>query len=58
MIYQSGKTGSRTITVSNAALARYGVSREMKRRGLDDLEEAGLITVRRFTYRNPIVTLL
>jgi hypothetical protein len=42
----------------NAALARYGVSREVKRRALTALEFAGLIRVERRHSRSPIVTLI
>jgi hypothetical protein len=44
--------------VSNAALARCGVSREVKRRALVALEAAGLIRVERQHGRAPVVTLI
>ena len=47
-----------TVSLSNAALARYGVSRETKRRALAKLEAAGLIKVERRPGRATIVTLL
>jgi len=47
-----------TFGLSNTALARYGVSRETKRRALAKLEAAGLIKVERRPGRATIVTLL
>jgi len=44
--------------ISNAALAKYGVSREVKRRDLATLEAAGLIRVERQHGRAPVVTLI
>src|SRR5262245_45858424 len=44
--------------ISNAALARYGVSREVKRRALAALEASGLIRVERQHGRAPVVTLI
>jgi hypothetical protein len=45
-------------SLSNAALAKYGVSREVKRRALAALEAAGLIRVERQHGRAPFVTLI
>jgi hypothetical protein len=42
----------------NAALARYGVKREAKRRVLVALEAGGLVKVERRHGRSPIVTLV
>ena len=47
-----------TFPVSNGALAKYGVSREVKRRALAALEAASLIRVERQHGRAPIVTLI
>jgi Bacterial regulatory proteins, gntR family len=44
--------------VSNAVLAKYGVSREVKRRALASLESSGLIVVERRHGRAPVVTLI
>jgi hypothetical protein len=44
--------------LSNAVLAKYGVSREVKRRALAALESAGLIVVERQHGRAPVVTLI
>jgi len=52
------KTRSTTFPLSNVMLARYGVSREMKRRVLEKLEASGRIKIERRWKRNPIVTLL
>jgi hypothetical protein len=56
--YMAWKTKSRTFTLSNIMLARYGVSREMKRRVLEKLEASGRIKIERRWKRSPIVTLL
>jgi hypothetical protein len=44
--------------LSNAALVKYGVKREAKRRALASLEAAGMIKVERLPGRATIVTLL
>jgi hypothetical protein len=55
--HQSRKTGSRTVAVPNGILAKHGVSRSMKSRGLAELEAAGLITVAGMVRKTPMVTL-
>jgi hypothetical protein len=45
--YLAWKNRSNTFQLSNGLLARYGVSREMKRRTLAKLEAKGLIVVKR-----------
>lgn len=57
LLYQTWHTGSDTVTVPNGALAKYGISREIKRRALKQLESAGLITVERPSRKTVIVTL-
>jgi hypothetical protein len=52
------KNKSMTFTVSNASLAKYGISRGMKRRALPKLEAAGLIKIERQSGRAMVVTLL
>ncbi len=47
-----------TFTMANGWLEERGVSREIKRRALRDLEAAGLITVERSNRRSPRVTLV
>src|SRR5262249_54705330 len=56
--HQSRKTGKRTVAVPNGALARYGVARETKRRGLKELAAGGLITLKQQPRKTPLVTLL
>jgi hypothetical protein len=58
LLHMAWKTKSTTFPLSNAILARYGVSREMKRRVLEKLEAFGQIKIERRWKRNPIVTLL
>ena len=58
LVHLAWKSKSITVSLSNAALARYGVSRETKRRALAKLEAAGLIKVERRLGRATIVTLL
>lgn len=48
---------SQTVTLTSAFLARFGLSRREKARALQQLEDAGLITVERRPRRNPVVTL-
>ena len=52
------KTRRMSFPVPNARLKNLGVSREVKRRVLRDLQRAGLITVDRRTRKSPIVTLV
>src|SRR5262245_17643759 len=52
------KTQSTTVSLPNGRLKSLGVSREVKRRVLRDLERAGLIRVERRPNRNPLVTLI
>ena len=47
-----------TVAVPSSALARYGVSRDVKSSALRQLEADGLVTVKRFTCKNPIVTVM
>ena len=58
LLHTAWKTQSTTFPLSNVMLARYGVSREMKRRVLEKLEASGRIKIERRLKRNPIVTLL
>jgi hypothetical protein len=58
LLHMAWKTKSTTFPLSNIMLARYGVSREMKRRVLEKLEAPGRIKIERRWKRNPIVTLL
>ena len=56
--HETRKTGNRTVAVPNGALAKYGVSREIKRRALRQWEAAGLIVIKGDLRKTPIVTLL
>jgi hypothetical protein len=58
LLRRSWKTHSLTFPLSNESLQKKGVSREVKRRVLRDLEKAGLITVERHHGRAPRVTLV
>ena len=56
--FLSGTRKSRTVSLSSQITADLGVSRNAKRRALDWLEGAGLISVERRTRKAPLVTLL
>jgi hypothetical protein len=56
--YQVWKTKSKVVAVPNGVLAEYGVSPDVKRAALLQLEVAGLITVDRRPRQTPIVTVL
>jgi hypothetical protein len=45
-------------SVSTSILTRWGISRKTKYSGLNALEAAGIIAVKRLLRRNPLVTLL
>jgi hypothetical protein len=57
LMHQTRKTGKRTVPVPNGALAKLGVSRDVKRAALKQLETAGLIVVERPPKKTPVVTL-
>jgi hypothetical protein len=52
------KTKSSTFPLPNGRLERLGVSREIKRRVLRDLERGKFIVVERSPRRTPIITLV
>lgn len=57
--YRSGvMKGDRTVVLSSKNLRGFGLTRNTARRGLRDLEAAGLVAVDRHTGRAPRVTLL
>jgi hypothetical protein len=58
LVHQTRKTGKHTVAVPSSALGRYGVSRDVKSSALRQLEADGLITVKRTTCKNPIVTVV
>jgi hypothetical protein len=56
--HMAWRTRSMSFPLSNVALSRYGISREVKRRTLLALEAAGLILVERRKNQAPTVTLI
>lgn len=58
LLYLSWKAGSKTVSLSNAELRKWRISRPTKRRALDALEHAGLVKVERQRGRSVLVTLL
>lgn len=58
LLHQARKTGKSTVAVPNGVLVRYGVSREIKRRALQELAAAGLVTIEQRQRKTPVVTLL
>jgi Mn-dependent DtxR family transcriptional regulator len=57
LLHAAWKAHSSSFPLPNGRLARLGVSREVKRRALQKLERAGLITVDRRHGKTPTVTL-
>ena len=55
--YQAGLNKSNVVNLSSKILKGFGVDRYAKSRGLRNLENAGLVSVKRFPGRNPIVTI-
>jgi hypothetical protein len=58
LLYAAWKAKSSTFPLPNGRLKKLGVGREAKRRALQDLERAGLITVERPTRKTLIVSLI
>jgi hypothetical protein len=58
LVHEVRKTGNRTVPVPNGMLAKYGVTRETKRRALKELEADGLMAIKRRPLKTPCVTLL
>jgi hypothetical protein len=56
--FLGGVHRSRVIPLSNHTSRRFGLDRNSKYRGLDWLEQAGLISVERKLGRAPLVTIL
>jgi hypothetical protein len=56
--HQSDLERSPTVALRNKHCKVFGVGRDTKRRGLADLEMAGLVTVDRKPRRNPVVTII
>jgi hypothetical protein len=58
LLYAAWKAKSPTFPLPNVRLRKLGVSRDVKRRVLYDLERGGVILVERPFSRTPIVTLI
>jgi hypothetical protein len=58
LLHRSWKAKSLTFPLPNGRLIKYGVSREIKRRILHNLEVAGMITIERRPGKTPLVTLV
>jgi hypothetical protein len=58
IIYLSWQKPGRPVTLANKKLMSWGVAREIKRRVLHDLEDAGLILVERRPKKSPKITVL
>jgi len=56
ILHRSWLQQTPTVMVTNTMVRKYGISREMKRRALKQLEAAGLIAVEWRGTKNPIVT--
>jgi hypothetical protein len=57
LLYGHWRNGGRPIRLSNAALIGEGVTRMSKSRALKELEQLGLIRVKRSARKSPTVTL-
>jgi hypothetical protein len=58
LLYAAWKAKSSTFPLPNVRLAKLGVSREIKRRVLRDLERRPVIRVERSPGKTPIITLI
>jgi ribosomal protein S19E (S16A) len=58
LLRASWKAKSSTFPLPNARFKKLGVSRDVKRRILHDLESAGLILVKRPPRKTPVITLV
>jgi hypothetical protein len=56
--YLKGLKKTHEVKLTNVVLAKFGVKKDAKRRGLEALEEAGLVSIKRRKNKNPIVTIL
>jgi hypothetical protein len=57
LLYGYWRNGGKPIRLSNAALIGEGVTRHSKRRALKELEQFGLVKVKRCARKSPTVTL-
>jgi hypothetical protein len=58
LLHRSWKLQKASFTVPSSALRNFGISREVKRRALRNLEGAGLIAVEWRMHKNPTVTMV
>jgi len=58
LLHASWKARGTTFPLPNGYLKQQGVSRDVKRRMLRDLETAGLITIERRGRKSPLITLV
>lgn len=56
--FKAGLTKSHSVSVPNGLLSTFGVDRHAKARALVSLESAGLISVKRKSGKNPVITIL
>jgi hypothetical protein len=56
--YLKGLKKNSVVKLTNVTLSEFGVKKDAKRRALKSLEEAGLVSIERYTGKNPIVTIL
>jgi hypothetical protein len=58
LVYQAKISHRKTVEVTNAAVAEWGITRWLKYSGLAKLQEAGLVEVEQRGRRSPRVTIL
>ena len=56
LVYEDWRAKGKPFTFSNTNLAKYGVTREQKRRVLAKLETAGLIKISQQGKQSPVIT--
>ena len=56
LLYETWRTKTRVVKLTNAALAQLGVGRQGKSRALQQLRGAGLVAVEERRGRSPLVT--
>ncbi len=56
--HQARLRKTKTISFGNQLLAEFGVTKDVKRRALEALEQAGLIKVERSPGMNPLVSII
>ena len=56
LLYETWRQQTQAIVVSNKALQKFGIGREVKRQALRQLEAAGLITVEWRANKNPVAS--